>query len=605
MESAANRAVWIVATTVSVEHRSLPAAASMDAAPLAMATKNVNAGGEHYFRYSSSSTMNHKNPDIINDLWYCEDNGLLHDAWGRNLEEQVKLEILGDFEHGMIHGRAKSHRNRRERERQLCGPFEIPKPRDGEILLGTNRRGEQLRLPISTFSRPTLFCSETGGGKTNATKAIALQLCQHLKGAFFFDTVKNEMRGLQAPLKRVGIDCLVLTGQLIRLNVLQLTPGIPLEPQVAARATLLADIFQLPQRSRKLFTSVLYQLYQQQPNPTLYDVYLCVRQKKDANAQAKMAILDGLEPVLRSTKCLRYRRGWTIQDLIERFIVFELHDLPETGKLLVLSILMLWTFEYGLAQGASNCQLQTILFVDEALPLLMNPQNPIVRYIGLTRGIGCSVWLNAQTAIPLDQIILANIPNRWLGPTSSYRDIETMGSSMGLIAEQKRWLTRLPIGQFLAKLSGVPSPMLIDVPLLRKLPQTATTGIGDLANIAVEEINVSLDSSGENLDDVEWRPQAGEVTNLAMTENSQQSPSAAKLTADEMTFLQAVIAVPCKPVSFYPDQLQFSKRKATDTRRSLVELGLLQEQKAQISRRGRPSILLAPTKQGTQIAKGT
>lgn len=577
---------------VSAEHRLGPAVTSVDAVLVAMAAKSVDVGGVQCSRYSSSLTMNHKTPDIIEDLWYCKDNELLHDAWRRNLEEQIRLEIASDFEHEVIRGRAKSHRKWRERERQLYGHFEIPKPKKGEILLGTNRRGEQLRFPVASFSRPNGICGETGCGKSNLTKAVALQLCPHLNGTFFFDTVKKDMRELQAPFKRVGVDCLVLSGNSLRLNLLQLTKGVPVERQIATRAALLADLFQLPQRSRKLLTSILYQLYREKPNPTLFDVYLAVLRADRANSQARSALLDALEPLLRSMKCLRYHVGWSIQDLLSRCIVFELDDLPQIGQQLVMSVLMLWAFEFQLAQQRPNRSLELMIFVDEALPLLTSSQSPIVNYIGLIRGAGVSAWLNTQTTIPVDQIVLANLPNRWLGPVSSYRDIESIGASMGLSAEQKRSLTHLPVGRFLAKLGGESSPMLIDVPLVKTFSQPVTTGIGALAHVAVEELTIPM------LDETLNIGQADGVTKLAVADESPQSPSATKLTDDEVTYLDAVIAKPCQPVSFYANDLKFSKRRATDVRRSLVNLGFLQEQKAQTSRRGRPSILLAPTAAG-------
>lgn len=78
-------------------------------------------------------------------------------------------------------------------------------------------------------------------------------------------------------------------------------------------------------------------------------------------------------------------------------------------------------------------------------------------------------------------------------------------------------------------------------------------------------------------------------------EASGSTLSGIDLKPDALRLLRAVIADPCQPVSFFPTKLQMSKRTILRLRKSLVDQKIIQEQQMQISGRGRPSILLAPT----------
>ena len=81
------------------------------------------------------------------------------------------------------------------------------------------------------------------------------------------------------------------------------------------------------------------------------------------------------------------------------------------------------------------------------------------------------------------------------------------------------------------------------------------------------------------------------------------APPKSELAEDALRLLKAIVADPCQPVSFYPAKAQLSKRKALQLRRMLVSKKLIQEQSVQLSKRGRPSILLDVTDKGKTVLK--
>jgi len=73
-------------------------------------------------------------------------------------------------------------------------------------------------------------------------------------------------------------------------------------------------------------------------------------------------------------------------------------------------------------------------------------------FIRLARGVGIGVDLSGQVA-DVSPAVLSNTANRFIGRVTSSLDLEVIGSSMGLTAEQRRYVFHtLTPGQFIAQI---------------------------------------------------------------------------------------------------------------------------------------------------------
>jgi hypothetical protein len=204
--------------------------------------------------------------------------------------------------------------------------------------------------------------------------------------------------------------------------------------------------------------------------------------------------------------------------------------------------------------------------------------------------------------------VLSNIPNRFIGQFSSYADLNTLATSAGLDADQKRYLAlNLKPGLLMGCLGQGDwrHPFLFTTPLLKRargavqIDEEANRDLLSLPVVPAPEFN-------------DWQPEWAR-REVISTEDSSATPVLSKaikntapswngLTDDEQRLLQGIVDYPCKPVSFYPTELHMSKRTVFRLRIALVEKKMIQEQTMQMGI-GRPSVLLAPTPQGIELLK--
>ena len=96
----------------------------------------------------------------------------------------------------------------------------------------------------------------------------------------------------------------------------------------------------------------------------------------------------------------------------------------------------------------------------------------------------------------------------------------------------------------------------------------------------------------------EWQPDGCETkTKTAASRKS----SDWDISEDEMRFLKTVIDNPEKPSSAYAKLVGMYAQKAISVRRRLVKTGYLQEERINVNKRGRASIMLIPTEKAYRL----
>jgi hypothetical protein len=304
--------------------------------------------------------MSDKFPPLTEDVLYCLRNGLLEDEEGRA--------IWSIFEHGVcdekIAGMFRKRKARHKFQQAFYGivPFKTPKLVKGDYVIGLDQYQRELRSFIQFLNAHGMTVANSGAGKTTASYFKILQIFSYVDGIWLFDLRKREFIILKPYLARLGINLLICPGRSLKFNPLQLPLGVLIPDWLPRISDMLVEVLELPPRASKLLQAKLFPLYRKYEGksvsvfPTLYDLFEEIKKDKNANHQARIAILDSLEPVLLSLgpKVLAYRYGWSSHELSKRAIDFELAGYSEVDKNLILNSLLLSEFSSRIARGISN-----------------------------------------------------------------------------------------------------------------------------------------------------------------------------------------------------------------------------------------------------------
>lgn len=379
---------------------------------------------------------------LIEAVIYCDQHGLMQDKAGRAARRIFGLGISDSFVAGMFLQRARKHHI----TQALSGsPFLLPRLKQGDIFRGFDLRGKPILHPLGFLIEHSFCLGGTGSGKTTQAIFLALQVAARIKGGLWlFDLRKREWRKLRPVLARLGIELIIVPARKLRLNPTQLpSKHVPVTEWASRLAEMFVYVLHLPPRATKLLHVTILKLYHKfvQEPPTVFDIREAVAADKQANPQARQAIVDALDPLLMSIgDVLRWRLGWKSEDLARKHIVFELQGVSDVDRDFLLNSLILPLFTSRVAQGLSNVPMNLFISCDEAQRLATSKGGALSDLLGLIRGSGIGLDLSCQTGSDLVPQLFSNTGNKSIGRVTSATDIEAIGSAMGLTREQKQWV---------------------------------------------------------------------------------------------------------------------------------------------------------------------
>ncbi len=527
-------------------------------------------------------------PDRVEARIYADRHRLLDDAVGRAVARILDAGVGDRFSEDELRKRVASHRI----ARAYAGAYDKPHVRRGQLLLGEDLNGNEVRIPLQWLNAHGLTLGGSGSGKTNKEIFHVLQIANCVNGLWLFDCRKVEYSRFSPLLAAVGVALISLPVRYLKLNPLQAPIGVAPTDWIARVAALLVQVLGLPQRASKLLHVALHQLYDAHgilaggtEHPTLFELFEHVRGMGGANAPARQAVLDSLEPVLAALgpDVLSYRRGWPVAELERLQINFVLSGVPDAAQNLILGTLLLSAFTRRIAAGISNASMDLYISVDEGQRLLSNvdaSSNALVDLWPLVRGTGIGLSFSVPTSHGLLAEALSFSATKYLGRVGSAADMDLFARAMGLSREQIEWaIHNLQPGWFITQVSEGDwrYPFVLKVPLVR-LPVFIPAAGVDLGPLAALPI-ISAPSTS--------RPPA-----LPM-------PAASPFTdAREAAFCRAVVDHPLLPSSDYAQLLGVSTKTAVGLRRALVGRGLVVERRLDRPGRGRPALLLEITDAG-------
>ena len=541
--------------------------------------------------------MSDKFSQLTKNFLYCHHNGLLEDEVGQAMHHIYEAGICDDAIEHMFERRVSKHKF----NQALYGimAFKKPKLTKGDYTFGYDQDNQEIRSFIQYMNAHTLTVANAGAGKTNLSRFKILQSAAHVDGLWLFDLRKSEFVFLKPHLAKLGIQLLVLPARVLRLNPLQLPVGVTVQEWIPRAADMMVQVFELPPRASKLLQAKLFCLYQKfQPEknifPTLYDLFELIKNDKESNAQARMAILDSLEPVLRSLgpKVLAYRYGWPSSELAKKHVCFQLAGASEVDKNLILNDFILSEFTSRIARGVSNQLMNLLLNIDEAQRTCASTDHfsAIADMISLVRGTGIGLDLSLQSTHDLLPQIISNTATKILGRCGSIADYVAAGHSMGLGAEHIQWAQmNLVPGMFIGQFGEgkLRHPFVFHVPLINcpKLPGIEQMDMGSLSSLPTVYAS-EFDRWGDQY-----------VLNVPEMSASQERLFE---SVQEYLFCKAVVNQPLLASSTYPKLAGISSKSAKKVREQLVLRAYIREHAFGSGDRGRSSILLEALTAGIQ-----
>ena len=259
--------------------------------------------------------------DILSDLdrkvLVGDQLGVFKDPLGRKLLQLYRRGILDNWTIGQINSRV-DKQLRREAFTTL--PFKLPQLHSGELILGADENRNPIKSFIQYMNAGSLLVANTGSGKTTLVIFYATQIAGYVRGMWLVDLRKKEFRLLRTSFAQRGIDLLVVRGRKFRINPLQVPYRVDPYEYASTIADVLVKVLNLPPRASVLLSSTIIKLYKRfnivngsHKYPTLFHLFEAVRTDKNANSQARQAILDNLESVRAAG--LRNRSSGLLQRL--------------------------------------------------------------------------------------------------------------------------------------------------------------------------------------------------------------------------------------------------------------------------------------------------
>ncbi|MEM2674583.1 MAG: DUF87 domain-containing protein [Candidatus Hadarchaeales archaeon] len=362
---------------------------------------------------------------------------------------------------------------------------------DGDCLLGyVMSNGKALHpflLREDELLKHVSIFGSTGTGKTNLCMNLLIELCRKKVCWMVLDWKKNYRDLLSIP--DIGNhDILVLT--IGEPNPLRFNPLVP--PEGTGPKVWLKKLIEIICTAYYLGEGVAYLLmkaidsvyrdfgvYEGSSNyPTFKNIiqYLENLDLKGRSAQWKASTLRALANLtygeLGDVLCTA--SNLSLPNLLKRNVIIELHKLTSSDKKFLVSALLLWIYFHRLNEGRRET-LKHVLVLEEAHHIagrkfaeISGDESVVELLIREIRELGEGVILIDQTPSLLSKPILGNTYCTICLNLKERSDINLMARILQIDSHQKRFLSKLEVGQAIVKLQGrFTDPFMIKAPFVK------------------------------------------------------------------------------------------------------------------------------------------
>lgn len=443
-------------------------------------------------------------------------------------------------------------------------------------------------LPLERFTRGTLVAGTTGSGKTNSV----LNLVQSVEGkaSVLVLDVKREYRCLH---RTQAATVLGFSGRNLFTHNLVKPVGPP-ALWVKQFSEILSEVISryVPAvGSKDVVAETLDRLYRERgvyegsvAYPHIGDLLAALEERADHASAREGGWLASALRVLRSLmigstrQAFCVREGLALERLLAGVTVLELDGIGDKAAESLLASVLLQKIRNKLQDGPMEDRLRHVIVIEEAQHLLAQGQEAtsiLTTTCREIRAYGVGLVYVTQMPSEFSKHALANVNTILSHKLVHPSDRSAMSSILGLDADQKEILERLPIGVGILRTDHLALVRVPEAPRPRVLDE-------ELGPVVVERREVAMDFA-----------QRAEAGNRAV-----------QLRAREWEVFRAIAEAKAVHPSGLKDFLGRSHREVSNVLGLLIRKGLVAYCPARRNGHGKPRLVHFPTPMGLEAYRG-
>ena len=345
----------------------------------------------------------------------------------------------------------------------------------GQVVLGETFQGQAFRLPQEDLTKHLLAVGQSGSGKTT----LFYKLMSEVDEPFWAFDLKQDYRHFAGET-----DLLVLPWQEFRLNPLRPPEGVSPRRWAQVFSEIFSHATALLSGSKNYLLKKIVELYKlyglfddvSGPFPSLHELQRLIEEDTmnfvRKASDYRETVLNRLEAMnLTSGTVFDCSRGYGVEELLQRDVVFEFDGLSRDVQNFLMEALFAYVYEYRLAQNHRGQGLNHLFFLDEGKRVFSvykerQEASGIPEVDELTakmREFGEGLVVADQEASKLTDSIKANTYTKVLLSTAGRRQFEAMTSAMNLSQRQAEFASELDIGEAVVQVGNRVGPVPVDL----------------------------------------------------------------------------------------------------------------------------------------------
>ena len=385
----------------------------------------------------------------------------------------------------------------------------------GNIFVGDvfDTQNVKFFLNHSQINQNLLVVGRAGSGKTTLLMNIASQLMNQGISCWMIDFKQDYRRLLQ-----YHPNLIVIRWKNIRLNPLE--PVGDSDSHLQTFLDIFRQCFKISAESADLLTSCCEQLYrdfgvfnESKSYPTLIDLHnLLLKKQKDKNIPASTKgkartcsnITNSI--IKRMGNCINVSKGFPLDELLKRNVVWELNGLSQDLQSWFLKTLLNNVFTYRIDK-AERDKLRNVITFDEGKMAYGKERENVGKFTGVNfmkqrttqiRDFGVGLIIADHIPSALSDFIKANIHTMICLHLTYSRDINEMKSAMGLTDEQRREMCYLKVGEAIVKTVEHPFCFKVRLPKPREMRHIRNSELENLMKSVLSNFQSKV-TSGQDL----------------------------------------------------------------------------------------------------------
>ena len=347
----------------------------------------------------------------------------------------------------------------------------VPPEFNGEILFGTvvqgNKRVGKFALRRSDLCRHVGIFAQSGHGKSVLLYNLTDQLIKNNVGFWFFD-VKQDGRALLLRHEQLA----VIPWQKLRWNPLRPPPKMDVKLWWQLFSEVCGHAWGVYHAGINYLLEYLDQLYEDYQKTSVFPTLGDLHRLMVASQETSRKRLEYYDVMYNRTRTLgsilgsvlNSNSGLKLEDLVDRFVVFELDQLRAEEQNWLIEVMLTWLYAYRMTEQHRGEQLRQVIICDEAHRIwdANKEWRDTTREMGMPtinlfptqfRDFGTALILTSQEPNKMTNSVHANTLVKIVGNLGNGTDINSISEAMGLDDDERDVIHKLKRGEWLVKLS--------------------------------------------------------------------------------------------------------------------------------------------------------